>query len=210
MQASRIFDIMNDCDDPRIRKTHDCDWCVDLIFGCRGLANKDRIVPLPGNMQLGSKPDPCCIAHLRSSKGKWFEVGRTEVVQSNLNPRYWLRIVVLLDLSMTPPNLVRFQKSIEVDFIFEINQEIRFVICDIDDAHSTKWNVETRPFNPHDHDMLGYLQTTLGDIVGSRNCQMSSALTGKRGKKEKAYGTITILAEEISYSVVSDFRPYKF
>lgn len=99
--------------------------------------------------------------------------------------------------------LTRFQKTIDVDFIFEINQEIRFVMYDIDDILSTKFNVEIRAFNPHDHDLLGYLHTTLGDIVGSRNCQMTSALTGKRGKKEKLYGTITILAEEISYGVVS-------
>eukprot|EP00291_Cryptomonas_curvata_P000907 CAMPEP_0172188082 /NCGR_PEP_ID=MMETSP1050-20130122/21707_1 /TAXON_ID=233186 /ORGANISM="Cryptomonas curvata, Strain CCAP979/52" /LENGTH=245 /DNA_ID=CAMNT_0012862499 /DNA_START=159 /DNA_END=896 /DNA_ORIENTATION=- len=132
-------------------------------------------------MQLGSRSDPCCIAHIRTSNGKWFEVGRTEVVRNNLNPR--------------------FQKTIDVDFIFEINQEIRFVLYDIDDDLSTKWNVELKPFNMHDHDLLGFVQTTLGDIVGSRNCQMASALMGKKGKKEKAYGTITILAEEISYGV---------
>ena len=100
------------------------------------------------------------------------------------------------------PCACRFQKSIDVDFIFEINQEIRFVLYDIDDALSTRFNVELKPFNMHDHDLLGFVQTTLGDIVGSRNCQMTSALMGKKGKKEKVYGTIIILAEEISYAVV--------
>jgi len=47
---------------------------------------------------------------LKASNGLWNEVGRTEVVQNNLNPK--------------------FKTKIETDFTFEKKQDLKFILYD--------------------------------------------------------------------------------
>jgi hypothetical protein len=67
---------------------------------CRGLANKDTF----------SKSDPCCVVQEKASDGRWREIGRTEVIDNNLNPT--------------------FKKKIEMTYYFEKKQELKFIIYD--------------------------------------------------------------------------------
>jgi len=130
---------------------------VMLSIQCKGLANKDTF----------SKSDPCCILQLKASNGLWNEVGRTEVVQNNLNPK--------------------FKTKIETDFTFEKKQDLKFILYD--------WDGKSQKLE--DHDFLGTLETTMGAIVGSRGSTLRSALVGTKGQNEKLYGSVSVLAEEI-------------
>ncbi len=64
----------------------------------------------------------------------WTLIGKTEIVNNNLNPD--------------------FSKFIECDYYFEREQQLRFVVNDIDDQHGGK-------------DYIGKNETTLGKIMGS-------------------------------------------
>ena len=68
----------------------------------------------------------------------WLELGRTEVVWDNLNPE--------------------FQKKFQVEFHFEIQQMMRFTVYDID---SDRRNLD-------DHDFLGQVEMSLGEIVSAQ------------------------------------------
>jgi hypothetical protein len=65
-------------------------------------------------MDILSKSDPQCELYIKDKRmGNWALVGRTEVVNNNLNPD--------------------FSTFIEVDYYFEREQLIRFDVYDIDD-----------------------------------------------------------------------------
>mgnify|MGYP000001018386 CR=1 FL=1 len=68
----------------------------------------------------------------------WLELGRTEVVWDNLNPE--------------------FQKKFVMEYHFEIHQMLRFTVYDID---SNRRNLA-------DHDFLGQVVVSLGEIVASQ------------------------------------------
>jgi Ca2+-dependent lipid-binding protein len=117
---------------------------VHLFVSCKGLKNMDTF----------SKSDPQMIV-LGQSGGStvWNELGRTEMVKDNLNPR--------------------FDTPIEMDYRFEEMQKLKFVCVDVDDA-GRQWQ---------DQDQIGALETHLGKIVGSRNSTLTAPLESQKHKK---------------------------
>ncbi|CAG7690003.1 unnamed protein product, partial [Allacma fusca] len=69
--------------------------------------------------------------------GQWEEYMRTEVVWDNLNPE--------------------FATKVKIDYRFEEEQLIRFVVYDIDKPSS----------NLTDHDFLGFAECTVGRVVSA-------------------------------------------
>ena len=66
-------------------------------------------------------------------------------------------------------------------------QNVKFTVYDID---SPKKSLDQQDF-------LGFHETTLGKIVGSKGSCLIEALASSKGANDKRYGTIKILAEEI-------------
>eukprot|EP00283_Hemiselmis_rufescens_P009182 CAMPEP_0173421716 /NCGR_PEP_ID=MMETSP1357-20121228/2720_1 /TAXON_ID=77926 /ORGANISM="Hemiselmis rufescens, Strain PCC563" /LENGTH=570 /DNA_ID=CAMNT_0014384659 /DNA_START=97 /DNA_END=1806 /DNA_ORIENTATION=- len=131
---------------------------IRLTIECSGLQNKDTF----------SKSDPTCIVQMKGQDGRWNEVGRTEKVNNDLNPK--------------------FKTKIETDYLFEEVQDMQFLVYDIDGA-SAKLD---------DHDFLGSLSTTMGGIVGARGSCLIKPLSKTKGADEKRYGSMKIIAEEVS------------
>ncbi|RWS11942.1 copine-8-like isoform X1 [Dinothrombium tinctorium] len=76
---------------------------LELSISCRNLINADLI----------SKSDPQVVVYMKDSfRGDYFEIGRTEVIDDNLNPD--------------------FVKKIAVDYNFETVQNLKFEVFDID------------------------------------------------------------------------------
>lgn len=58
---------------------------VELSIACKGLKNLDVL----------SKSDPQVVMYMReNSNTAWYEVGRTEMINDNLNPKFTRSIVV--------------------------------------------------------------------------------------------------------------------
>jgi len=85
------------------------------------------------NMDFFSKSDPQVRVYLQE-QGTWKMVGKTETINDNLNPN--------------------FTVSFELDFIFEIQQLLRFEVLDID--------------GPTAFDFIGALEVSLGKIMGAK------------------------------------------
>jgi len=101
---------------------------VEMTISCEGLRDAD----------VFSKSDPICVLYnLEGNKRR--EIGRTERIDDNLNPK--------------------FQKQIVVDYHFEEVQKLAFHVFDIDDNN----NDVSRA------DFLGKCECTLGQIVSSSN-----------------------------------------
>jgi len=129
---------------------------VQLRIKLKNLVDKDTF----------SKSDPQVIVYCRhSTKAQWIEVGKTEVIMNNLNPE--------------------FAKPIEMDYFFEEEQQLRFVVYDIDDFTGR---------NTSKNDFLGEYTTTLANIVNSRDKRIKGKLLNIQ------HGDIYITAEEISDS----------
>ncbi|KAI8790172.1 copine-3 [Biomphalaria glabrata] len=99
---------------------------VEITLECRNLLNKDIL----------SKSDPCAVLYM-IQQGRWYEVGRTENVKNNLNPK--------------------FSKTFVINYFFEEVQKILISVYDID-------NVTPQLT---DDDFLGQVETTLGQIVSN-------------------------------------------
>lgn len=70
------------------------------------------------DLDILNKSDPICIVYERAQDNEdlWFEVGRTEFQQDNLNPD--------------------FKKPIDIDFFFERDQLLKFEFIDDDGGDS--------------------------------------------------------------------------
>jgi len=99
---------------------------VEISVRCTDLADKDLL----------SKSDPICVMFMQR-QGKWFEIGRTEMIKDTLNPSW--------------------EKKFIVNYSFEERQVVKFEIYD--------WDVESKILSHHD--FLGRTETTLGSIVSS-------------------------------------------
>jgi len=129
---------------------------VQLRIKLRNLVDKDTF----------SKSDPQVIVYCRhSTKAEWYEVDKTEIIMNNLNPE--------------------FAKPIEMDYFFEEEQQLRFVVYDIDDFTGK---------NSSKNDFLGEYTTTLASIVNARNKRIKGKLLRIQ------HGDIIITAEEVSDS----------
>jgi len=111
-----------------------------------------------------SKSDPFCVVSLKGSgtQSRFVEVGRTERISDNLHP-VW-------------------QKKIVLDYNFEERQTLKFDIFDSDSSASSL----------DDHDFLGSVECSLGEIVSMQSKGFSKPLNGGKG------ATIHITAEELS------------
>lgn len=79
----------------------------------------------------------------------------------------------------------KFSKTFVIDYHFERTQPLQFVCYDVDSASS----------NLADHDFIGQMETTLGEVVGSRGAKLTKSLLSKHAK---VHGFCTIHAEECS------------
>ncbi|KAJ3157472.1 Copine-8 [Geranomyces michiganensis] len=103
---------------------------VELRISCRHLIDLDIL----------SKSDPAVFVYTTSPgrNTQWRLHGTTETIQNNLNPT--------------------FTKAIQMTYLFEEVQRIKFVVYDIDKPNSQ---------NPDDHDFLGSYETTLAALVSA-------------------------------------------
>lgn len=115
---------------------------VELRVACKGISDRDAL----------SKPDPCVILKMQSH-GQWFEVDRTEVIRTCINPI--------------------FSKLFTVDFYFEEVQRLRFEVHDISSNHN----------GLKDADFLGAMECTLGQIVSQRKLSKSLLKQGNTAGK---------------------------
>lgn len=124
---------------------------VEFFVSCRSLKNMD----------LMSKSDPQVILYFRNAQtNHWYEYGRTEIIKDNLNPNFY--------------------KTFRVDFIFEVQQQIKFDVVDIDSSTS--------------FDFIGSAETNVGKIVGSRN---QVAIFDLLGKSKEKTGKLIVRAEKV-------------
>ncbi|XP_067929315.1 copine-8-like isoform X2 [Watersipora subatra] len=100
---------------------------VEVSVACRNLRNKD----------ITSKSDPICVLYMcEFGNNNYFEVGRTEKIKDTLNPD--------------------FVKKFILEYRFEEQQKLRFLIVDSDEAG----DLSAAEF-------LGQLECSLGEVVAS-------------------------------------------
>ena len=97
----------------------------------------------------------------------WREIGRTEIIKDNLNPK--------------------FIKSFMMNYYFEETQPIRFAVYDIDEDSSSRLQ---------DQDFIGEAIVNLGEIVGARGQSVAKPLQNSHAPSRKN-GLIKIFAEEV-------------
>ena len=114
------------------------------------------------NADVLSKSDPFCAVFVRSDNTSWGELGRTETIDDTLFP-VW-------------------QKKFVLDYKFEERQHIKFCVYDSD---SNSRNLD-------DHDFLGEMECTLGEIVSKQSAGFSKELLNGKGAK------MYVVAEELS------------
>jgi len=127
---------------------------------------------------LTSKSDPACILLVpkTAQKDDWAEFGRTEKIRDSLDPHWQTKFVM--------------------DYRFEERQMLRFAVYDID---------SDRLSNLSDHDSLGHLDCSLGEVVAAQSKGFSKKLA-------KGSGMIHLQAEELSpnrETVVLEFSAMK-
>uniref|UniRef100_A0AAZ3RHS3 C2 domain-containing protein n=1 Tax=Oncorhynchus tshawytscha TaxID=74940 RepID=A0AAZ3RHS3_ONCTS len=135
---------------------------VELRVACRGISDRDAL----------SKPDPCVVLKMQSH-GQWFEVDRTEVIRSSINPV--------------------FSKVFLVDFYFEEVQRLRYELHDISSAHN----------GLRDTDFLGAMECTLGQIVSQRKLSKALLKQGNTTSKSSITVTSEELSGNDDYVELS-------
>ncbi|XP_061178881.1 copine-8-like [Saccostrea echinata] len=117
------------------------------------------------DLDVFSKSDPMCVLFMKDIKtNSYYEVGRTETIDNQLNPN--------------------FAKKFTLTYLFEELQSIKFEIYDVDSpSHNLK-----------NHDFIGRMECSLGEIVGAPGGKLEKPLQGSRKKN----GTIIVRGEELS------------
>ncbi|KAL0488601.1 hypothetical protein AKO1_015697 [Acrasis kona] len=90
----------------------------------------------------------------------WIEIGRTEVVKNNLNPKW--------------------AKSFIIDYFFERNQYIKLLVMDIDDSSTT--NIDKQ-------ETLGVLECSLANIITSCGSFKQSLIHPKHPNEKRGFIT---------------------
>ncbi|KAG5842395.1 copine-4 isoform X1 [Anguilla rostrata] len=135
---------------------------VELRVACKGISDRDAL----------SKPDPCVILKMQSH-GQWFEVDRTEVIRSSINPV--------------------FSKVFTVDFYFEEVQRLRYELHDISSNHN----------GLKEADFLGAMECTLGQIVSQRKLSKALLKQGNTAGKSSITVTAEELSGNDDYVELS-------
>uniref|UniRef100_A0A131YJG6 Copine-3 n=1 Tax=Rhipicephalus appendiculatus TaxID=34631 RepID=A0A131YJG6_RHIAP len=113
---------------------------------------------------LLSKSDPMCVLFMRHyDSAPWQEVGRTEMIRDTNDPD--------------------FVNKFLVDYYFEERQHLMFKVYDVD----------SKSVNLEDHDFLGEVTATLGELVAYQGRQVKLQLTGLSGD----CGSILLNVEEV-------------
>nr|KAG5706039.1 hypothetical protein BaRGS_028148 [Batillaria attramentaria] len=105
----------------------------------------------------------CVLFQKDARTDKYFEVGRTEVINDNLNPD--------------------FARKFIMSYLFEESQKLKFEIYDVD---SPSHRLDQ-------HDFLGSMEITLGEIVGSPGSKLEKPLRGPA----RDNGKIILRVEEL-------------
>ena len=131
-------------------------------------------------MDTFSKSDPVVAVYMKGNCDTTYrEIGRTEMIKDNLNPA--------------------FTTPIETDYRFEELQKLKFVVVDVDDETG---RIESQ-------DLIGEVETTLGDVVASSEFREEIKL--KDRPKEKR-GVLIVTSEEVKQSqsdIVLEFSATK-
>ncbi|KAL5013366.1 hypothetical protein ScPMuIL_007636 [Solemya velum] len=116
-----------------------------------------------------SKSDPMCVVFTWDRGVRdWREFGRTEIIWNNLNPD--------------------FVKKFVMQYRFEESQKLKFQIFDIDSKSASL----------ADHDFLGAMECTLGEIVASGS-SFHKRLIGPKKKKVAIFNFLfPVVPEELS------------
>ncbi|XP_049275614.1 copine-8 isoform X1 [Rhipicephalus sanguineus] len=113
---------------------------------------------------LLSKSDPMCVLFIRHYEtAPWQEIGRTEMIRDTIDPD--------------------FVNKFLVDYYFEERQHLMFKVYDVD----------SKSVNLEDHDFLGQVTSTLGELVAYQGRQVKLQLTGLSGD----CGSILLTVEEV-------------
>ncbi|KAL5473575.1 hypothetical protein EMCRGX_G028072 [Ephydatia muelleri] len=102
---------------------------VELSISCSNLKNLDYF----------SKSDPAVFLYTRGREAGWVKVGRTEVIDNNLNPK--------------------FSTTFRLEYRFEEIQNLQFVVYDVDDKHHVD-NIDKQ-------ELVGTMECTLAEIMAA-------------------------------------------
>jgi len=149
---------------------------IELRFSCKDLPNLDTL----------SKSDPKIFIFLEQKTvdnnggtiSSWTRVGATEKINDNLNPI--------------------FMKSFIIDYYFEMIQNLRFLVFDMDENSD----------GFKDNDFIGYAEKTIGDLVSSSQnnvytCDLDTcappnmSISDKKVRRETKKPKLKINVEEI-------------
>ncbi|KAG2378434.1 hypothetical protein C9374_008073 [Naegleria lovaniensis] len=136
---------------------------VELSISCNQLPNLDVL----------SKTDPQVFIFTRDATNPmapWTEIGRTEIIWDNLNPKFVTTFVM--------------------KYRFETNQYLKFVVVDIDNERSKKLE---------DQELVGEMYCTLAEVVGSKGGRLMKPLIHPQLHNTRR-GFIAIRAEEVQKS----------
>eukprot|EP01012_Entosiphon_sulcatum_P048700 TRINITY_DN67217_c0_g1_i1.p1 TRINITY_DN67217_c0_g1~~TRINITY_DN67217_c0_g1_i1.p1 ORF type:complete len:550 (+),score=88.35 TRINITY_DN67217_c0_g1_i1:41-1690(+) len=127
----------------RVASPHELRMPVELTLTCANLPNMDTL----------SKSDPFVVVVEKLGDGSFVELGQTEVVQDNLDPR--------------------FATAIQAEYRFEENQYLTFRVYDMDDP--------SKP--PAAQDFIGEVQVLLSSLVRSHETKLElrKGTVGNRG-----------------------------
>ena len=135
---------------------------LELSLECHGLDNLDYT----------SKSDPLVVVYAKDAAGSYRELGRTEIVQDSLDPK--------------------FAQSFTIQYFFERTQWFRF---DVYDADAPTPDLDK-------HDFIGRTtELRLCDIVsGSQHGRLTAELN--RPGKRRSSGPLTCIVEEMCENFV--------
>lgn len=141
---------------------------VELSISCLDLPRLDKL----------SKSDPMVITYLQqeSTNGPYLEVGRTELLKNDHNPK--------------------FAVTVPVKYFFEEVQRLRFVVLDVDDP-----KVQVSEYSKG-KDLIGYVECTMGDIMGSRGSTIERDIINKE-HPSRSNGKIKVAGFEVSSGTVN-------
>ena len=127
---------------------------IEIYVSCRSLKDMDTF----------SKSDPQVIMYTKGKNQKnWVEFGRTEIIWDDLNPN--------------------FVKTFKIDYIFEIQQHIKFDVIDIDGKTS--------------FDFIGEAFSNIGAMVGAKN---QTLILDLHDRSNKTSGKIILRADKVKHS----------
>eukprot|EP01125_Pyxidicula_operculata_P017516 TRINITY_DN6133_c0_g1_i1.p1 TRINITY_DN6133_c0_g1~~TRINITY_DN6133_c0_g1_i1.p1 ORF type:complete len:340 (-),score=54.09 TRINITY_DN6133_c0_g1_i1:758-1777(-) len=145
---------------------------VELSFSCTKLVNLDTV----------SKTDPSVTIYLGDFAGSWKEIGKTERIKDNLNPK--------------------FLKTVIVDYYFESIQHMKFVVLDGDaTSEETVGYAETTlsaimgsrgnvsiPLQHRKRKHSGFINIVAEEIREGLNYEVLFNLCGKHLDKKDLFG----------------------